>query len=810
MTTLQGLIQDFLSSAGFSLLDTRDGFVLADKLGFGGDRDTRLLWITPPPVEVRDFREQETRLLKEFERAAVQYPQAKPFLVAETLEGFSRDFRSEAIRRRVGLNVPVQFFDAPYRIEEAPEAASAMKSIVEAPTTKRVPQPYHLLDGHEFKVAGEDLVVDLFGEMRPTRTARASHAKLRIVVGEAGAGKSVFFQALFKRIYDHFQTQKQKQHVSSRPVPLIPDYLRQASGLRTQALIDSFLRTDVAAPVPAATFEWLLVHGFTTWLFDGVDELYAGDPDFFEFLIELITRPQSQAQILLCARSSLLTSSEALARLLADFPPGLDNPITVFRLADWDHKAKRTFAWLNLEGRPPSSSEPDPQRVETFLRALNSDASLKALSGLPYYCSLLLEQYREGQLDTSADELALLDTVISHLVNREVAKGLLSPDLFERDGLQEWLQTVACLFFKSEAKGIAAQEAEQYAQFVLRTGLADDVRRNATTSLVQFPLFAPGSRPGVMTFKHELVAEYLAGLYLLRRIAKDPCHVARELGTRIDLADSLILRVMARQLTSHQGANEAIVKALQTETLPGHAFGNLLQLAMLASPSATFVKDAAVPLEGRDLKHVQFRRQDLSGVSFRNCDLSSTGFRACDLQGALFEGAILAGTRFQDLEGGKLRGAHFGNMERMEFFYVSNQRFDEPRKAAAWVAKATGSTEAIEEPCAAAMQLRALLGKFISPDGSGRRDELVDAALVRGKRYEGGPEPKDCVWACQRFGYLNQPDMRGRIRRASGDMYNDLVLFVRDWRLTTGLRQLLDSLCRTRPCDHVPRNYRRA
>jgi len=39
MATLQDLARRYLETAEYKMLDVRDGFLLADRLGFGGDRD---------------------------------------------------------------------------------------------------------------------------------------------------------------------------------------------------------------------------------------------------------------------------------------------------------------------------------------------------------------------------------------------------------------------------------------------------------------------------------------------------------------------------------------------------------------------------------------------------------------------------------------------------------------------------------------------------------------------------------------------------------------------------------------------------
>jgi len=48
------------------------------------------------------------------------------------------------------------------------------------------------------------------------------------------------------------------------------------------------------------------------------------------------------------------------------------------------------------------------------------------------------------------------------------------------------------------------------------------------------------------------------------------------------------------------------------------------------------------------------------------------------------------------------------------------------------------------------------------------------------------------------------PNWRKYIRRPSGDRYNDVVYFVKDWKLNTELRQLLNAWCLKTGCAHVP------
>lgn len=818
MATLQSLAQSYLKSADFNLIDIREDFVIADKLGIGGDRDTRLLWTLPPPVSISDFSKLEQRLLREFKAISPKYPNARYYIIVHTREGFSRDFRSELSKLHIRMRTTIEFFDAPFRTdprEEDKEVREVARHFVSAITPlrnldtlrKRVPQPYSILVDGEPREKGDDLLLHLLNELRGYEITSPKTACLRIVIGAAGVGKSVLCQALFALLYKHFLDEKERRQIFPRPIPLLPSYLRDAITLRIQALIDCFIRTELAAQIPLETFKWMLVNGFSMWLFDGLDELYAGDPDFFEALLDLLTQPGSQAQVIICARDSLLRTSETFANFLDEFPPGAkDAAVCVYQLNDWEYASKRTFAWLNLEGRRPKKREIDPPRVSQFLKVISESESLKLLSSLPYYCVLLLEEFKEGTLTEFSDNFALIEQTVSRIIQREEEeKKLLAPEQFEREGLTDWLETVALEFYEGDFKGLTETDVEEYAGLVLSEGLLPDELRKALTALKQFPLFAPGVKLGVITFKHELVAEYLAGRYLLKRIVENPDWVAKSLGARIDFSDSLIARYMASRLAGLNGGIQAVVNALKAGRLMGRNFANLLQLFLLSTPARDVIKANVIELDGKNLRYVQFRDKDLKEVSFRNCDLSNASFKACDLQKALFEGAILSGTKFEQLSEEALREARFGNLERFESIYVEKKRIEEHNKMIEWVQRTTGLIEKIHEPCPASLQLKTLFLKFVYADGSGRRDELLESALSRGKRYPGAPSPDDCIRACLRFGYLQGPDQRKRIKRTPGDLYTQIVYFVKDWRLSTEMRQLLNSLCKKSGCEHVPR-----
>ena len=792
MGDLQSLAQGYMSSLGYNILERTESLLVADKMDIGGGRDTRLIWAPQRPEHEKDFRQLEWRLLEDFESTISRYPDARRFLVLESLGGFSQDFWKKADEFGIEQRVAIHFFDTPFKSEEAPkEFKSAIKDLLDPSITwKRIPQPYSLLV--EGEPGGEDLFEHLFEELRWPPESPC----LRIIVGPAGIGKTFLFKTLFYNLYDHFQSRKRQQELFPRPIPLIPAYLPSAPMRRTQTLINNFIDTEIAKPIRRPTFEWMLVHGFLLWLFDGLDELYAGDPNFFEEILDLLTREDSKAQILIFARDSLITSCEAFAQFLDEFRQERE-AIRLYRLEDWGNPSKRKFAYRYLE-------EPDASR---FFNLITQPSPLKSLSSKPYYCDLLMHEYKQGNpVSDITNDLALLKYVISKIIEREEKKHekRFFQERLQPGGLYDWLETLAVEFYEGEFKSFTKEKVEVYAKLVLSEGLTKGEQKDTIITLLRFPLFISGPEPGTLAFEHELISEYLAGHYLAKQIKTYPARVGKKLGTRVDLADSLIARSIASNIAQQEGGLQALIKVLKTGLLSGRAFANLLQLLLLATPARDIIKSSKISVEGQDLRCVKFVRRDLQGVSFRNCDLTNATFRDCDLRDTQFEGACLSGTRFERISKEELEGARFGNLERFHSIYVGKRRIDDFQKALEWIQEMTGQGKEIKTPCPAALQLKALFRKFVYSDGSPRCDKLGERALIRGKRYPGAPTPEECIEECLRFGYLHGPDYRNRIGRARGDRYSDMVEFVTHWGLSPELRRLLDSLCSIDGCEHVP------
>ena len=623
---------------------------------------------------------------------------------------------------------------------------------------------------------------------------------VRVIVGKAGIGKSFLFNALFARLYDNFLDEKRHQRSTPRPIPLVPTYLNGLYALRTELLIDNFLRTDVASPVGRDSFEWLLVNGFASWLLDGLDELYTGDANFFYYLLDLITRPNSRAQITIWCRDSLLTTSDAFAEFRTTC--GTD-ALELYHLNDWERSSKRTFAWIRMEERHPRAAEPDPQRITQFLQTIDTSPTLRELSGLPFYCHLLVEEFcRSGRLEFN-DDVALLTYVVDSMIAREKQKGLLDERVFEWHGLEDWLEDIALAYVEEgRYASVSRSEAVEYGQIVMRDGIEQEIRDHTLTTLLQFPLFCSGTEQDKIAFSHDLIAELLAARGYIRRILRNVEDVGRRLEEFIsDPQASSILRFMAIQLNAD--AEGRLMGELARGQLRDRGGATLLSLLMHARPDRDLVRRVSKNLDGWELAGVRFDQRDLSEMSFLGADLSNSVFKDCDLRAVQFAGAYMKRTSFEGKN--NLQDAEFGHPGRVDSIMVGMRLLEEPAEIDAWIRQATGRPERPGEPCPTALQLLRIFSKFVTPLGTGKRDELSSRALLAGRRYAGAASPEECLARAATGGYLIGPDYRDRFKRAEGDRYGEIVAFVRDGSVSDSLGRVVAAICPRRGCLHQVR-----
>ncbi len=777
---LAELTYSFLKAEGYDVTTRGRDLLIGSKRSIGEDMQFVYVWV--PSIQPRSsFRSQEGPYINKFKEAADIHPFAQKFMLVPTLTGLTPEFRKGALQwHNVKVRVPVQFFDTAFRWESTPEASSAAKDLRDHGdelAATRIRQPFTREDGRQ---SGADLLDHLVSEL----SSPSSEGHVQIVVGPAGIGKSYLFEALFAKLHRSFLESKRQQSLSPRPLALLPQFMPLADAPSVKALLRAYLQTDFARPLDAKVFEWMLSRGLAMWLLDGLDELINQDPDFFDYLLDLLSQPNSPSRprVLVCVREALLATNG----LLHDFCQDYSDLISIYRLQPWTDAAVRQFARREI-GEEGSSS---------FMVSLHAHPTIEKLATIPYYCSLLVEQHKAGALTPDVSEVKLLQDALAQLLAREYDKQLIDSAYIRRSDLIELIEAIAAEDYENAFLGVPVDEALQLAEIILPSDDITEAQLKALTNqLTQLALFSDGGF-GRIRFTQEILEQYLLGQWLWRLYRQGADAFMRGLSVRPIPADWVVLAVLAHFIRTGT-AKDLIPFVLQASTSDS-VFRNVLQLALLLNNDGASL--AVDQFDRRDLSGVAFRRADLRGKSFRGCVLTEVVFDQCNLQGCTFEDAVFRSTEFVNMDADSLRDADIGSLLKFYSIKVEGGRtLSEHGEARKWFERKIGRPLPASDPCPVALQVRQVFSKFVEPDGQPRRYRLDRKGVLAGRRYF---EPETILNACLQYGLLVYEEFRGRIQRPEGQGYADLVTYITEQKMSPTLRSMVAELCRRPGCMH--------
>ena len=776
------LTNGFLRAEGYDVVARGRDLLVGNKRSIGEDVQFVYVWV-PRVVPGSSFRSQEPPYLGKFKDASDRHPFAQKFMLVPSFEGLSSEFRKEALQwHNVKIRVPVQFFDTAFRWETTPEASSAAKDLRvrgELLEVTRIRQPFVQEGGRE---SGPDLLDHLVSRL----SSPTSAGRVNIVVGPAGIGKSHLFETLFARLHALFLESKRKQVLAARPLPLLPQFMPLADAPSVRALLRAYLQTDFVRPLDAATFQWMLSHDLAVWLLDGLDELINQDPDFFDYLLDLLTQPGTATppRIVICVRDALLSTNG----LLQDFCEDYSEFVSIYRLQPWSPSAVRMYARRAL----------GEDGAADFVARLLARPAIAKLAANPYYCGLLLDVYRSGELSGDVSEVVLLQQALANVLAREYDKQLIDPAYIRKADLIELIEAIAAEDYVRGFQGVPVDEAVQLAEVILPGQDLTEAQVKALASqLTQLALFSDGGF-GRIRFAEEILEHYLIGQWLWRLYRQGAAALLRGLAAKPIPPDWIVLNVLAYFIRTGDAPHDRVATAIQS-SLNDVAFRNVLNLATLAMDNPT--SWASVSLERRDLTGVTFRGFDLTGRSFRGADLTEATFDGCNLKACSFEESVLRSTHFRNLHRDALRGAEFGNLSRFYSITVDDSRaIGEHSEMRKWLGMRTGKVISSQEPCQVALQVRHLFGKFVEPDGRHRRFRLDRKGALAGRRYS---DPEAVLDACLQYGLLVFEEFRGRIQRPDGPAYGDMVTFITDQKMSPAVRSMIGELCRRPGCGHA-------
>ncbi len=430
MSSLVRVVEESLAADRNQTETVPGGLLLSRRWAKGPAKEMSTLTLVVPG-EAGIPAAQQKGILEACSIARQQHKADEAYVVVESGKGISNAFRSQLAKTGFTLNGPIEFFDRFYKVETRLAGANrdplkAFAAVNRHLIEQRVPQAYERigLDGKALGGGGE---ADLFSELGKALDGFPDKPGVHLVVGQAGGGKSILFNALYARLFDRFQVFK-RRHTGGmfpRPIFFLPEALRRSRHYSFDQLMDALFETVGAEPVSRGYMDWLHINGHALLMFDGMDEFFARQSDLFDVLTENLLASGSRAQVVICARDSLLGTNKRLVDFLANITTSKGpDAVKAYRLKPWDAAARGALAYLELDRRMPSAREAEvAKQVEAFEAELAKSPALEELAGTPFYCKLLLDEFVEGGgQPLPDDDLVLLDRAVMALLERERIK----------------------------------------------------------------------------------------------------------------------------------------------------------------------------------------------------------------------------------------------------------------------------------------------------------------------------------------------------------------------------------------------------
>lgn len=749
-----------------------------------GVSTTLTVWC-PSEQEMQHVRQWEPAMQRRF---AEDGSPGNKILLLNSVEGLSRDFRDSMTKHDVKFRAPVQFFDRTFCWDDAAPDGKRAASVAArmcadgvAAARQRVRQPYVDDAGNH----GDDLLDDL---ARRFESSIEWPRPIVLVTAPAGYGKTMLFQALFSRLHEHFHTAKRRQDRARRPLPLVPEYMGQAGSNTLSGLVDEFLSTDVAAPMSRASFEWMLTNGYACWMLDGLDEMMARDPHFFEYIDEIIHGGDKVVvpRILICARDSLLSTSEPLRALINE----VDDWVTRYELQQWKRDSISTFATMQL-------TKKDDWKMMAWV---DKRPQVLELCSTPFYAKLVADRVRDNDIGLGVADLPAHDLVqqaVRAILKREYDKGLFRQDVFALNELYYLVRDAAKLQLEGVPRGIDIAQLTELTE-LLAGDVAESEREAVAGHILKLSVFRAGDR-GRIWFTHDAIQEYLVGEQASQYFGSHPGPLLDLLNWSEFPADSIALRILTEHVETHGGNHELpflLTRARSVDQTT--AFRNLLGVVLQLRDAGSLL--GAAPLDKQDLSGLTFRGLDLAGVRMCDAILDSVTFEDCDLTGLDLTGATLLDTRFTKKSATTIHAATYGDLSGLMSVYVNKQHVDTPAAFEQLLRRSGRRAGATVDPCNHAMQLRKIFSRFLFPNGRLRWPRVERNNLVRGA---GAEVASDLLTAALRAGFLTRVSGQNRYECAKGQLYKGMVTFARNLETTPEIVALLDSVCPIKGCTHI-------
>ena len=837
---LKQLLKSFLEASGYHNITEKHGGFRAELTLPGGELP---FYHWPMPDSADGSRDNwPARLaMQRIAAAKAEDPSAQLIFIRDE-KPIKVDWINEATALDVKIRYPIQFFDGNFSFEEAggqpmlpaKNASRALnatsRSLALNKERRRVPQPYTVENVEESPGGGADLLEHLERELTaPLAKEDPETAKrLHVVIGPAGAGKTILFESLYASLYQNFISRKRELYDARRPFQLTPQHSslplgRGGQGPGFDAIFSEYLDKEFKSATQREAFTWRIQNGYGVLMLDGLDEVIATDERFFSYLLDVLfatTESWQVPKVLICLRESMKSTNIYLQDFLGQIEDVI--PHSVYRLSAWGKESVDEFLRLFA---------PEKEIAERF-RSVVEQPNLKSLTELPFYCQHLLDRVKSPENvhiqsdDSERVRSELLDAFINDYIERDRKKGLIDRRI-SQESLLHVLEMFAEDNYKNGYRGVEIASLILGFDALLSPEIKQDQEQHTRQidNLTRLALFNNSSalgdenghhapRPdssinkGRIHFVNDVIAEYL-----FSRSAREKVNRLDQLATTLSGGpelpnDGIVLRQLANELTPAQVSELVLKVAAMTNVeseLDSNGVRNLLQLALLARQDDETSRDLLlkghVRLSGQKLSSIVFTNLDLRNMDFVGADLSSAVFDNCDLTGTRLA-ARLHNTRFRgDATLRTLASADFGDLGRFQSAIINEETYNRNEFVGFLMTSTSEASQTlVPDFCAALEQLWILVRRFRNPDGTPHRDWHTEITILKkGTQHLGDRRP--LVRELVRRNYLgHEKDRRWYVMQNRANA--DFAVFAQSrGDLPGGLKQVLDGVCPN--CDHI-------
>jgi hypothetical protein len=462
-------------------------------------------------------------------------------------------------------------------------------------------------------------------------------ARLMLVMGDAGAGKSVFALMLVQELNKHFST-----NPNVYPVPFLIRYSRERpsriSDLITLTLRD--LHLEQLVTVDAIRF--LLEEGRILYVLDGFDEISRAAAQNAEENLEELganvnRRRGTRGKLILTSRASFIAQEDTFAGLksacgLEEHEEYILAPYTDGQMQEWV-----------LNNPPPESPREftPAQHWERIRTAFRQHPGLKELCRTPVYLRMLSDVLAQQRSVSSLHEL--LEAFAKTMWERERPKRTL-----ELTDDQYFYAYEAIARAVAEEKRLSPKDVraalslylEEYAPELVGSLPAD--AEKVVADLAIGPLTY---RNGIFTFVHEVLYGYFFAKLLARSLARRK-RISELWNRRFEDVVWRFLGSAVEAMLPDANSRNAILDGIVRRSRYALESWNIVRA--LRIPVNKLPRDL---LRGKEIANVVLEQVDLGKMSFQDCQIHDLTLDRCHLDGTDFRGSQITKLKFIQCEG---------------------------------------------------------------------------------------------------------------------------------------------------------------